>query len=412
MNASTKTLSIDGIDPHLATMLQQEMDLGARALQQGNPDMAITFFRSALTKITTDFPFYDHINHNLLLAIKNRAEQLLKSGRKAEALELLEHGLAIDIEGPMIADRPFRRAFADTVHAMGLVFFENTEIASSLECIRRAIAIEPNPLYHVDVTNALSILKQPAVLSDFTEDITPKQLGRHVFIACVPKSASTFLKNVLTDLTQYRDVFSVYSAWQTDQEIYLPTIVEYADQNTVTQQHCRASESNIQIMQAFNIRPVILVRNVFDAVVSMVDFYRQGASFNSYHRADFPNLSEEKQVDLIIDFIVPWYLQFVASWKLAEQENRVETYWLTYEELTQNKTDSIKNLLEFYGLGAHGGSVERLVAANEAESRRNRFNKGVAGRGKSSLTDAQKQRIIALTEYYPATDFRSIGLDY
>lgn len=412
MNATTQTLSVENIDPNLAAMLQQEIDLGTNAMHQGNPDMAITFFRSALAKIGADFPFYDHINNNLLIAIKNRVGQLLKNDRASEALELLEQALKIDIEGSMIEDATFRRTFADTVYGLGLQFFENTKIASALRCYRRAMSIQPNPLYLVDLTNTRSILKEPALLSDFTDEIEPRQLGRHIFIACVPKSASTFLKNVLTDLTKYRDVFSVYSAWQTDQEIYLPTIMEYATQNTVTQQHCRASEANIQIMQAFNIRPVILVRNIFDAVVSMVDFYRQGAAFNSYHRADFPNLNEEKQVDLIIDFIVPWYLQFVASWKLAEAEDRLETYWLTYEELTKNKEDSIKNLLEFYGLGARGSSVEALITATETESRRNRFNKGVTGRGKSSLTDAQKQRIIALTEYYPATDFSSIGLDY
>jgi len=405
-----QTLTIDGLDQNFAALLQQQVDLGIKALEQNNPDMAITFFQSALNKIELDFPFYDHITHNLLLGYKQRIEQLLANQRKDEALALLEDALDLEILGAMVDDQNFRRAFADAFQGTGLAFFENLEFEACVRCCRRAISIKPDPTYHVNLTNALAVLKRAPLLSDFTTRITPRELGKHVFIACVPKSASTFLKNVLVDLTGYKDLFAVYSSWQTEQELYLPSIVEHADKNTVTQQHCRASEANIQMMQAFGIRPVVLVRNVFDAVISMADFYRQGAYFNSYFRADFLTLSEEKQVDLLIDNIVPWYLQFVASWSLAEKEDRLEIYWLSYEDLTQNKVESIEQLLEFYGLGAAGGGIERLVAATEAKSRKNRFNIGVAGRGKTGLTKIQKERIIALTEYHPETDFSRIGL--
>jgi tetratricopeptide (TPR) repeat protein len=407
---SEKTLTVEVLDPALAGLLQQQVDLGLKALEQNNPDMAITFFQSALSKIDIDFPFYDHITHNLLLGYKQRIEQLLANQRKDEALALLEDALDLEILGAMAEDQTFRRAFADAFQGLGLSFFENLEFEACLTCCRMAIRIKPDPTYHVNLTNALAVLGRPPRLSDFTTRITPRQLGKHVFIACVPKSASTFLKNVLVDLTGYKNIFSVYSSWQTEQELYLPTVMEYADQNTVTQQHCRASEANIQMMQAFGIRPVVLVRNVFDAVISLADFYRQGAYFNSYFRADFLTLGEEKQVDLLIDNIVPWYLQFVASWSLAEKEDRLEIYWLSYEDLIRNKVKSIEQLLEFYGLGAAGSAVERLIAATEAKSNKNRFNIGVAGRGKTGLTNKQKERIIALTEYHPATDFSRIGL--
>jgi len=406
----TQPLTANGLDPNFAAMLQQQVDLGVKSLEQNNPDMAITFFQSALAKVSFDFQFYDHITHNLLLAYRQRIEQLLFNQRKDEAKALMETALDLDVLGSMADDENFCRSFADVFHGLGLVFFENYEFEACVECCRKAMSVKPSPTYHVNMTNSLAVLKRAPLLSDFTTRIEPRQLGKHVFIACVPKSASTFLKNILLNLTGYKDLFAVYSAWQTEQEIYLPAVEEFADKNTVTQQHCRASESNIQIMQAFGIRPVILVRNVYDAIISMADFYRQGAFFNSHFRADFMDLDEEKQVDLLIDNIAPWYMQFVASWSLAEKEDRLELYWLTYEDLIENKRESIEQLLEFYGLGTARANVERLLASTEGESRKNRFDKGVAGRGKTGLTDAQKQRIIELSTYYPTTDFRCIGL--
>ena len=186
-----------------------------------------------------------------------------------------------------------------------------------------------------------------AELSDFTADITREQLGRHIFIACVPKSASTFLKNLLVNLTGFQDVFMVYAAGQTEHELYLPTVREFAHFDTVTQQHCRASDANVHIMQAFGIRPIVLVRNIFDSVMSLLDFYNnQGAFYNSYFRADFQTLDEETKIDLLIDNVIPWYMQFVASWTLVEKQQRLEINWLRYEDLIADKPAAVKDVLK------------------------------------------------------------------
>ncbi len=202
----------------------------------------------------------------------------------------------------------------------------------------------------------------------------------------------------------------VYAAGQNEHELYLPTLAETAHFDTVTQQHCRASDANVQIMQAFEIRPVVLVRNIFDSVMSLLDFYNGGASFNSYFREDFRSLDEETKIDLLIDNVIPWYFQFVASWSLVEKRRSLEISWLSYEEMIGDKATGIKNILEFYGLGAARRGVEQRVKEIEAEGRKNRFNKGVAGRGERRLSESQKERIRRLARYYPATDFSRIGL--
>jgi len=410
MEQSERMIAVSNKNENLYVTVQQEVELGARSLRRGSADMAVTFFHSALNKLDERQPFYDHIVHNLLLGYKALIEQLLAAGDIKTAGDFLRSALRLEIRGEMARNNDFRKAFAVAFQQLGLTFFKFKYFDESILCIRKSISIFRSPGFHVNLTNALAASEQKAELSDFTSDITEQQLGRHIFIACVPKSGSTFLKNLLVNVTGYRDVFMVYAAGQSEHELYLPTLVENARFESVTQQHCRASDANVHMMQAFGIRPVVLVRNIFDSVMSLVDFYNKGADYNSYFRADYQSLDDETKVDLVIDNVIPWYLQFVASWSLVEKQRRLEIFWLSYEDLIADKTSSIQNVLRFYGLGAAKRGIDQKIKQTESSERAIRFNKGVAGRGKSGLSSGQKERIRRLARYYPTTDFGRIGL--
>ena len=407
---SGQSIDLPPLTGNLYRTLQQEVDLGGQALQRGSADMAVTLFQSALQKLTVDQPFYDHLVHNLLLSYKLLVENLLKQGDVSTALDFLHAALRLEIRGDMAEDSAFLRRFAGEFQSLGIVFFQHNLHEASLWCCRKAISVYPSPGSHVNLTNSLVATGQRAILSDFTTEITAEQLGRHLFIACVPKSASTFLKNLLVNVTGYRDLFTVYAAGQSEHEVYLPTLREFAHLDTVTQQHCRASDANVHLMQGFGIRPVVLVRNIFDSVMSLLDFYNEGAFQTSYARADWPALDEETKIDLLIENVIPWYFQFVASWDLVEKQKRLELHWLSYEDLVADKPSSVLKVLEFYGLGASRRGIEERIGEIESEARKIRFNKGVTGRGRSGLNDRQKEQVRRLTRFYPSTDFGRIGL--
>ena len=395
---------------NLYSTLGQEVAIGSQALQRGTADVAITMFQSALQKLTVDQPFYDHLVHNLLLSYKLLIENLLKQGDTSMARDFLRAALRLEIRGEMADNVTFLRKFAGSFENLSIVFFQKNLSRESVMCCRKAISVYPSPGAYVNLTNSLAAAGAPARLSDFTTEITPDKLGRHIFIACVPKSASTFLKNVLVNVTGYRDLFTVYAAGQTEHEIYLPTIRESAHLNTVTQQHCRASDANIHLMQAFGIRPVVLVRNIFDSVMSLLDFYDKGAFQTSYYRADWQGLDRETRIDLLIENVIPWYFQFVASWDLAERQKRLQVHWLSYEALVADKPATVLAVLKFHGLGAAREGVEQRIRETESNKGKIRFNKGLTGRGASGLEEHQKDQIRRLARYYPSTDFARIGL--
>ena len=163
-------------------------------------------------------------------------------------------------------------------------------------------------------------------------------------------------------------------------------------------------------MQAFGIRPVVLVRNIFDCVISLLDFYDGGAFANSFFRADYRSLDEETRIDLILDNLVPWYFEFVASWSLVEKQRRLDLMWMRYEDLIDGKAKAVKDVLAFYGLSAPPSGIVQRTSEVEREKRQSRFNKGIAGRGESRLSDDQKNRVRSYTRYHPTTDFARIGL--
>src|SRR5713101_6425716 len=80
-----KTIDVPHSSGNLYSILQQEVDLGVQALRRESADMAVTFFQSALQKLTFDEPFYDHLVHNLLLSYELLIKKLLKQGDTSTA---------------------------------------------------------------------------------------------------------------------------------------------------------------------------------------------------------------------------------------------------------------------------------------------------------------------------------------
>src|SRR6187551_3281662 len=94
-----------------------------------------------------------------------------------------------------------------------------------------------------------------------------------ILLACMPKSGSSFLSAALAQAAGYPLYQFVYTYDRNEQDLYLPALVSGLGlpSPTVTQQHVRATGSNLDLTQVFNLRVVLLVRNLFDALVSLRD---------------------------------------------------------------------------------------------------------------------------------------------
>ncbi len=410
MKHQQQQITVPPQQQQFALQIQKEVERSVQAMQQGRLDEAITGLQRTLQRMKPDFPGYDLVTHNLLVACKQKIEQLLAAGDHPGTTPFVRIAQGLQLRGQMVNDREFRNAFADSFHGLGNSYFDHFQFEAAAMCFRKALSIELCPTYHNNLSNALAALGTAGKLSDYAPAMDPKKLGQHLFIACMPKSGSTFLKNVICHLTGYEDKYFFYAHGQNEHDLYLPTVLKFSMKNTVSQQHTRPSNANVQMMQAFNIKPVVLVRNIYDAVMSLLDFYKGGASINTYHRQEFAALDHDQCIDLLIDYFVPWYFQFHASWLEIESRQSLPVYWLSYETLIADKPLAVEQVLTFYGLKFPREAISQSIATVETDGRRNRFNKGVAGRGQARLSDAQKERVKALARHYPSTDFSAIGL--
>ena len=395
--------------PADSAQASQAVSEANRHLAENHPDEAARVLEQVLAAGSWTGAILNVLTHNLIEALRRMAERQLEHGEHDAARASSVRALAVP--PPQTAAPVMLRQRAEFFHALGLALFGAGLVAEALPCQRRAIALHPCPTFSNNLINTLTLLRQPSVLADYCDTLESKDLAPHLLIACQPKSGSTFLKNVLCGVTGFRDLFLFHASGQSEQDLFFPSLLEFATIPTVTQQHCRAAEANLQLMQAFGMRAVVLVRNLADAVLSLRDFYSQGAILGTFFHPDtWRQLDAERQADLIIDHIVPWHLQFLASWQQAEKELRVPVLWLTYEELMDNQLRAVQRVLAFHSLSAPVEKITATLVTFAGEKRKNRFNNGTSGRGREGLTAAQHARIRELAAHFPATDFTHFGL--
>ncbi len=276
---------------------------------------------------------------------------------------------------------------------------------------RKLLRLQPGEeAFRGNLESLLAYGELPAVLADYEPHRPPESIGRTILIACFPKSGSSWLVNAVQSLSGFASAQYGNAFVENEQELYLPAIRYWFGRDKVVQQHCRASAPNVHLIQAFGMQPVVLIRNLLDTLVSMRDFWDAGAVRNSYLYPDWNGLDQETKHDALVRHLAPWYVQFFVSWVLAERKGDVAPLWVRYEEMIPGKAETLRRIADFCGLDAEDAKIAATIAAVDGDREATRFNKGVAGRGQTAITDAQKDAVRALTDAYPSIDFTPIGL--
>ncbi len=224
----------------------------------------------------------------------------------------------------------------------------------------------------------------------------------HFLISSFPKSGSTYLVRLLSNYPKMRQVGLVTGYGQREQELSVERLLFYNSKNYVARHHTKFSSTTKNLFSIFNIKPIILVRNIFDTVMSVHDHF-----CNESTRVPFAFVPEEilnwdkdKSLDFICDMCAPWFLSFFASWESYEKK-----LLINYEELTQNTEYTMSKVLEYLNLDFNSSITSKFLEKTKSDD--TRYNVGKIGRG-DMLSDAQKNKIIKLTKYYPDVDFSII----
>ncbi|MBX2853303.1 MAG: sulfotransferase domain-containing protein [Phycisphaeraceae bacterium] len=222
----------------------------------------------------------------------------------------------------------------------------------------------------------------------------------HILIACMPKSASTFLATTIASLKGFRRYRLIPDYGAREQELCEIRLSRYNRKTYIAQHHLRHSAWTQKLIEQYRLTPVVIVRDLADTAISLRDHFRrephgQGPTARLLpHHADLP---DEQLDEAIVGLAMPWYINFYVGWRLAGE---VPIY--DYEQYTNNPAGVIGEILEHAGCAM---TQEQINASLNSVNKEKvaQFNVGVSGRG-SQLSDPAKQALQNMLDIYD--DFR------
>ena len=92
-----------------------------------------------------------------------------------------------------------------------------------------------------------------------------------ILLACFPKSGSTYLSKIISSYENFRKVDLVPSYGNREQELDIRKLHQNKKYNYIAQQHVRSSFETEKLINQFELKTIILVRNIYDIIPSLRD---------------------------------------------------------------------------------------------------------------------------------------------
>ena len=157
-------------------------------------------------------------------------------------------------------------------------------------------------------------------------------------------------------------------------------------------------------IELYNLKFILLKRNIFDCIVSLDDYMRKfltvlGDSAEVYRRKQLPtgwvNLATEERIHHLLDGFLTFYVDYYVSWSFHEMPAQVSPLWLSYEEDLLGEKEAITSKICSWA-GRGDADADKLLKEfkRERDGGQFHFNKGVAGRGKA-IQGKNRERVIA-----------------
>jgi hypothetical protein len=244
-----------------------------------------------------------------------------------------------------------------------------------------------------------------------------------VAVCCMPKSGSTHLMTSLQRVpgagleTAYLykpylnpDFVGALSAEHEIDELAL-LFLEMRAVPYVSHMHTKWTPYTEKVFEAFGVRPIVVSRNIFDAIVSMDDMLRKGQvdGFPMIRPPrGFRRLPQTERLAFLCDYVGPWYVDYVVSWSRM----RGPCLKLTYErDILGFGPATMQALRDFLSWPqvSDGDFAEAFELKDDPERAANaRLNQGIAGRGEAIPAEARDRLRRLARVYEDEVDFTGL----
>ncbi len=269
-------------------------------------------------------------------------------------------------------------------------------------------------MINFDATAMSAILANPRIDGAFEGafgDYT-RALGARrplVLLAFAPKSAGTFFRSAIIEAIDGQLGRIVHAEGGRDPAPYLPYLLSYfmggvTPDTLVTHIHMPASDGNRHIIEAFGLKPIIMIRSIPDMMASFLDMLEKdpatpmGLSFRVPH--DFAAMTRARKADFMIDMMAPWYAQYFAGWISFANAAPGRVCILNYDDFCADPVASLEKALAHAGVPRDRQECQDALDAVWQERNIFRYNRAQRGRGGQYFTPAQIDRIARALSYH------------
>lgn len=229
--------------------------------------------------------------------------------------------------------------------------------------------------------------------------------GCHVLVACMPKSASSLMIRMISELPGFKRIAVVRGHDRRENEIALEPLVRGHGSHWVAQAHVRHSTTTERMMRCFSLRTIVQTRNLADAMVSIHDHLLNIATANPIAHVPpaFAGWPRDDRLQFVVDTYAPWYLHFYLSWLDSHDVLRV-----SYPDVVSDPVRQLERVAAFAGIPASREEIKAAAERAHAAAIRTK-NRVVEGRG-TELPPAAAAQLVRLARYYAGYDLGPIGL--
>ncbi len=233
---------------------------------------------------------------------------------------------------------------------------------------------------------------------------------RTVILAFAPKAAGTFFRSAAVTAADGQLVRTVHAQGERDAQLYLPTFLAYylgrvTSDTLVTHVHMQAFTANRHVIEALDLKPIVMMRSIPDMLASYWDMLANEPEarlegLNCRIPRAYAEMTRERQADFLIDILGPWYASYFATWLAYAEDSPGRVCVLHYDAFVADPAAALRTALAHSGMERSAKVCRGAIAENWEDRGAMRFNKGVSGRGHEYFSQAQIGRLERMLAYY------------
>ena len=245
----------------------------------------------------------------------------------------------------------------------------------------------------------------------------PRVWGRHkrpsLLIACMPKSASTFLTRLIAGSIPDMRIGHFVPEYGDREQVLSEARVRrhrLSGRPVVAQHHVRASSHLLGVCESNSIRILVLTRNLPDAIVSLRDHMNNESVRGflvSVDAEEWRRMTEAEQYRMLAEYALPWYVEFAAGWIRAIRERPHLVQHITYDQVTHEPLDRLSEALRQSGFRNVRSDLlaDKAKGLVERSGEQIRLHRGIGGRGAKVFEEHTflSERLERLLDARPST---------